>query len=117
VRRAEPDALRSALLAVLPGLLTELGYVPARVAAVTFDRAHLPPGYRSPGAFGGECRRLRLDPGTYRPGRSWSVPSDVWERARREDRQRRRKPAPEAVDDPIDGMLERSGLRLLRGSK
>ena len=116
MRREPPDVLRAALLAVLPELLSDLGYAPAARAEVTYSRDHLPPGYASPEAFAAECRRLRLSPEEYRPARSWAIPSSVWERARREDRERRRKPVePEA--DPVDAMLAGSGLRLVRGAK
>jgi hypothetical protein len=87
-----------------------------RTAGV-YDRTSLPPGFRSPEAFAGECRRLGLDRVVYRSGRSWSVPRSAWEEARREDRARRVQSAPSPEVDPIDETLRKAGLRLVRGPR
>jgi hypothetical protein len=91
------------------------------VTETTYTCESLPPGFRSPESFAGECRRLRLDPETYKPAgsRGWAVPASVWARARHDDKERRRRdraPVP-ATGDPIDAALERSGLRLVRRPK
>jgi hypothetical protein len=95
--------------------LRELGIRPD--AGASYDRDHLPPGYKSGEAFAGECRRLGLDRAVYREGRSWSVPRSIWDAARREDRDRRRGPTTTPAIDPIDATLERAGLRLVRGPR
>jgi hypothetical protein len=83
--------------------------VSARVETYTPER--LPPGFTSREAFGAECRRLRLDPALYRPGREWGVPADVW----REARAARRSAAAETPDaSRADAALARSRLRLSR---
>jgi hypothetical protein len=82
-----------------------------------YDAEHLPPTHTSVEAFNLECRRLRFDPIIYKIGRGWRIPRDEWERARREDRERRRGPRTELAADPIDAQLVRAGLRLVRGPR
>ena|ERR1700722_19502037 len=82
--------------------------------AEAYDRDSLPPGFTNAEAFAAACRKLGLDRVVYREGRSWRVPRDVWERARREDRERRRGPRADPTRDPIGAALAASGLRLVR---
>jgi hypothetical protein len=82
-----------------------------------YTREHLPAGFTSDESFALACRKLGLDPVIYKSGRSWRVPAEVWEQARREDRARRRGPTATPPIDPIDATLERAGLRLVRGPR
>jgi len=98
--------------------LRELGLTGAAAKHADYTRENLPPGFTSGEAFAGKCRRLGLDRAIYREGRSWRVPRDVWEQARREDRERRRvQSAPTPECDPIDETLRKAGLRLVRGAR
>jgi hypothetical protein len=99
---------------IVIAVLAELGVTPLK--GEVYDRDHLPPGFRSREAFAGECRRLGFDRVVYRAGRNWSVPREVWDRSRFEDRTRRLGPrdAPERLADVLDATLERAGLRLVR---
>jgi hypothetical protein len=94
--------------------LRELGLTSAPTGS--YDAQHLPPGFLSAESFAWKCRKLGLDRALYKQGRAWVVPKSVWDEARREDKARRRGPAPAQVD-PIDVSLERAGLRLVRGRR
>lgn len=104
-------ALRAFLRPLILETVRELGIV---AAEPTYDAQHLPPGFRSREAFAAECRRLKLNP-TFKAGRSWSVPADIWTQARCEDKAHRRGPATAPAADSIDETLQKAGLRLVRG--
>jgi hypothetical protein len=106
------DAVDAYIRKLIDVRLAELGITRRDVA--TYDATHLPSTHKSVEAFYGECRRLKLNP-SFKVRRSWSVPVDIWEQARREDRDRRRGPRTESAADPIDQSLQKAGLRLIRG--
>jgi hypothetical protein len=104
------SAIDESIRAIVRDELRALG-VTAREPTV--DREHLEgTGYTSGEAWTAKARKV-LDP-KYKTGRGWACPLSVWRAAVAADRARRCGPTATPPMDPIDRMLESSGLRLVK---
>jgi hypothetical protein len=87
-------------------------------ADVTYDRDHLPPGFRSVEAFNAACRKLGLaHVSGCKAARGWRVPAYVWNEWRALGRFKRTQEKRAATDDDAqaDALLTANPrLRLIK---